>query len=714
MSFEEQLAKKEYYRRLTENAHNPIAFLGERYDEEQQKEDHDLSSIRFGQGELYFHIKDYETAMFKWGKIQNEYQSWAKKNTADAYVKLGQFSKAEELYKGIVTDSIILNTEIGLQLFALYEQSGNKEKANTIIKWVISLNPDYPTVTDLARTFYEEQQDWRSAVELAVNEGIRTEQISWFTILKSYVDEGLTKEIAPQYFEESLFLLKKLKKSHFEQLLSSLWKSYMGEDNYLRWVESFIRLFAEMEQEDHQWNETELLFNDVFFSLVSGKYFLKDIENIIPDFLLGWTKIANESSLPIVYGAILSWNDYFPLTLDGDVVEKAEGFYMRETIQFNTVDRAMKVLTDIITWGKDELMNAESVLQWEGKPLLKEGQPDISDVHEFLNTQNEDARNESILLLIRNLLNAILDKKEEQKNGLQKSIKWHEEVLLKLNGALHQLDDLQYGKNKVIKNAFQRKKEEMKTKIQKEIPEILKGCSDLLNEDYDFSKLHVEINGEMNRRIQFYFNETILPQFQVKFQEWCKKAEIEFIESKLFMDELTEGLNPLFAEEQFQLQGDFQVLNDWKRDMERMTSFFAYEEENIFLRLSPSQLLLKGAGKLLSAIPQNSGFLLNQYKKQIETEDYSEIATSIANKFLQPFVLFERTLERDIAMFFRDSSQTIKEMVDSLEAQKELDEKELQVLKNNPEKFYDPLILFQIRHRQLEWLNIAIVNSPNL
>lgn len=714
MSFEEQLAKKEYYKRLTENAPNPIAFLGQRYDEEQQRKNHDLSSIRFGQGELYFHIKDYETAIFKWGKIQNEYQSWAKKNTADAYVKIGQLAQAEELYKGIVTDSLILNTEIGLQLFTLYEQSGNREKATSTIKWVISLNPDYPTVTEIARRYYEEQEDWRNAVELAVNEGIRTESLLWFSILRNYVDEGVTKEVVPEYFEESLLLLKNLNQPHFEQLLSSLWKSYEGEDNYLSWVKSLIRLFGEMETEEIQWHETQGIYNEVFFTLISGKYLLKDIENIIPNFLKNWVKIVDESNLPFVYAAVLSWNDFFPMTLDGAIVEKAEGFFMRETIQLNTIDRATDVLTDILTWGKDALMDAEDALQFKGKPLLREGQPDITSVHEFLETETEATRNESMLLLIRNMLNSLLDQKEEQKNTLQKSIKWNEEVLIKLNGALHQLDDLKYGKNKVIKNAFQRKKEEMEAKIQKEIPEILRGCSELLNEEYDINKIQIGINEEMNRRIQTYFNETVLPQFQVKFQEWCKKADIEFMESKLFMDELTEGLNPLFAEEQLQLLGDFQVLNDWKRDMERMTSFFAYEEETIFLRSSPSQLLLKGAGKLLSAIPQNSGFLLNHYKKQIETEDYSEIAASIANKFLQPFVLFERTLERDIGMFFRDSVQTLKEIIDSLESQKELDEKELQELKVNPERFYDPIILFQIRHRQLEWLNIAIVNTPNL
>ena len=30
------------------------------------------------------------------------------------------------------------------------------------------MNPDYPNVTKLARTFFEENQDWSSAIELAL------------------------------------------------------------------------------------------------------------------------------------------------------------------------------------------------------------------------------------------------------------------------------------------------------------------------------------------------------------------------------------------------------------------------------------------------------------------------------------------------------------------------------------------------------------------
>ncbi|MDQ0157458.1 hypothetical protein [Robertmurraya andreesenii] len=122
MNLEEQLTKKSYFEQFT-SAHKdrqPVQVLGELFFEEQQKEAYDLSYIRFAQGEIYFHCMDFETAIYKWESIHNELEPWAKKNMADAYVELGLYAHAEDLYKAIVTDSLILNTEIGLELFSLY------------------------------------------------------------------------------------------------------------------------------------------------------------------------------------------------------------------------------------------------------------------------------------------------------------------------------------------------------------------------------------------------------------------------------------------------------------------------------------------------------------------------------------------------------------------------------------------------------------------
>lgn len=207
--------------------------------------------------------------------------------------------------------------------------------------------------------------------------------------------------------------------------------------------------------------------------------------------------------------------------------------------------------------------------------------------------------------------------------------------------------------------------------------------------------------------MQQFLYETVQPLFKKKFQSWVKKSELEFIESKKFLEEMTDGLNQLVGSELLNMECDFQVLNDWKRDMERMTNFVAYERENFFLRFTPSQFLLKSAGKLLGGLSQNKGFLANQYKKHIENEDFREVTKMIVNRFLQQLEIFERSLDRDIAMFFENPVHVLQSTVEHMTSEKEQYEQELQSLKSNPEKFYDPMILFQIRHRQFDWLNMG-------
>ncbi|WP_449621022.1 tetratricopeptide repeat protein [Robertmurraya sp. Marseille-Q9965] len=701
MSFEEQLTNKQYFENLIEHkSSNPVEVLGELFFEEQKQEVYDLSYIRFAQGEVYYHFKDHEAAIYKWENIKNELEPWAKKNMADAYVELGLYPNAESIYTSIVSDSVILNTEIALQLFSLYTKLDNLEKADSMIKKVVSINPDYPTVTKLARSFYEENEDWKSAVELAVSEGKRQESMQWFSVLRSYIDEGYAEKFAPEYFEQPLLSVKNISHPQFGQLLFSLWKHYVNDEQYLAWVKSFNHLFREMELLDQeQWYETNNLFNEVFFSLINGKYYIHEIKPLIPALLDNWSKIAEFSSATLVSSAILAWNDYFPNAIEQTMVEKAEYTISRESHQDDTVEDGLQLLTDILKWGENEPVK----LEWEGEPLYIEGQNDVKD---FLQSLQEIKQSEKLLVLIKNLLDTLLEKKAEQKGELRETIAWNEEVLSKLNGALNQLDDLQFTKNNVITKAFQSRKNEMRETIQSKVPEILQGCSDLVHEESDFKNLHVKINNEMNQRIQLYLNETAMPLLRVKFKEWYRKAELEFNESKRFMDELSDGLNQLFGDDMLKLQCDFQVLNDWKRDMERMTSYVVFEKENIFLRFTPSQFLLKSAGKLFGGLSQNKGFLVNQYQKAIENEDFTEVAERIANRFLQQLELFERTLERDISMFFDSPLDVLKVAAEKLKKEKEGNEKELLMLNSSPEKFYDPVTLFQIRHRQLEWLNI--------
>lgn len=130
------------------------------------------------------------------------------------------------------------------------------------------------------------------------------------------------------------------------------------------------------------------------------------------------------------------------------------------------------------------------LLKWDGKTVKIENDDDIKL---FLQEFNEVERYEVMLQLIRKLLDLLLEKKEEQKKQLQTNINWHKEILSKLNGAVHQLDDLKFAKNKVIKKSFALNKEDIKNSIESKIPEILKSCSDLVTENSDFKKYMLKL-----------------------------------------------------------------------------------------------------------------------------------------------------------------------------------------------------------------------------
>ncbi|MFK4998343.1 hypothetical protein ACI2OX_16555 [Bacillus sp. N9] len=156
----------------------------------------------------------------------------------------------------------------------------------------------------------------------------------------------------------------------------------------------------------------------------------------------------------------------------------------------------------------------------------------------------------------------------------------------------------------MIKEAFQTIKYEIKAEFEKSIPTIIKSTSEMIKDDSDFKTIHLTLNEEMNKRIASYIEENVMPIYASSLQDWIAFSENEFKLSQEQLNEWEQAFNSMIAEEEIHLQCDFQVLNDWRRDADRMTSAFHIEPENIMLRRTPSQVLLKGAGKLLGVLPK--------------------------------------------------------------------------------------------------------------
>jgi tetratricopeptide (TPR) repeat protein len=910
MTLENQLIQKIYYETFmeTEPGKQPIQILGEAFMAEQKNDLPDLSYIRFAQGEVYFHYKDYEAAIFKWENIANELEPWAKKNTADAFYELGLLSSAEDIYKAIVTDNITLKTEVALQLFSLYIERGKMESAVTIIKKTVTLNPDYPNVTNMAKAFFEDQHDWSNAVELAVNEAIRNDSLMWFDTLKIYVDQGLTKILSPNYFSEALMALYRLDQPRFQQLVSSIWNSYKNEETYLLWLKEINSLFIYLDLSGNDsWQELSSIFKETYLSLIDGKYLMKKLQDLIPNLLSNWLRITDGEYAVVASTAVLSWSELFPTSISPIVIEEAETLFSTAKNNIEEFEECLNLFDSIMKWAEIHEMGANHRTKWmveklinfetqnfliaglngsgkssfvhfvldeetlrdaptssvvmykddeqlvieeitdndvvelselsdfqermdrrrnalesiiefrrpnsflydhqlsfidtpgldgshyerqeilkylnvtdtilfildtngpfmdkernilsqinelvpelpihfilnkmdtiyneqdairifdETKSAINTYLPDakifafssqydkaqqLSDlsgfIHSIKSIENlEEKRLAKLLFIVRSTITSLLQKRIDIENRLIESVKWNEDMVIKLNGAVNQLHDLELQKTKSITNSYRTIKEEIQRDITEAIPKLLHDCSKLISEDSNFSKIHVELNNEMNRRIQDYLKNKVLPIYFSSLQDWINQSLEELGKGQEFLDEISEGFNALYGEERIKLACDFKTIDDWRRDTDRMTSGFQLEEVNIFLRKTPSQLLLKSAGKLFGALSQNKGMLHNKYKSFVENEDYTEITEIVLKQFLQQFEFFERSIERDMAWIFRNPMNVLSQSVEDARFEVQTNEEMIKKMNTNPEMFRDPLTLFEVRLRQLEWINLS-------
>ena len=311
----------------------------------------------------------------------------------------------------------------------------------------------------------------------------------------------------------------------------------------------------------------------------------------------------------------------------------------------------------------------------------------------------------NLLYFIKKSIKYLVSKRIEKEKALVDSIKWNEEMAAKLNGAVHQIGDLETEKVRVMTKSYRAIEERIETELIEKIPQLLRGCSKYIKEDSNFGNLHIELNEKMNKEVENYLQENVMPEYFEEIQKWIADSTVNFNEVQFFINEMCEGFNALYDEDKLHLECDFKVLDDWRRDADRMTSGIHLEKLNILLRFTPSQFILKSAGKLLGGLTQNKSMLYNKYKQYVENEDYHEVAELIAKRFLQQFDLFAKSIERDITIFFRSPLDILNQTVEETYSEIEANQNALGEMRKNPEWYQDPLTFFELKLRQSEWLN---------
>ncbi|GAA0493130.1 dynamin family protein [Salinibacillus aidingensis] len=893
MTIEEQLINKTYYQTFMDGVQNvhPIKVLGEMYLNEHKSDIPELSAIRFAQGEVYYLNDDYESAILKWENVSNELQPWAQKNLGDAHFELGLLPIAEEYYKAVETDSNGLKSEILLQLFSLYIQLNQLDKAMDTIKKAVELDPDYPDVTDMARAFFEERKEWKEALHLAVNEALRTESLYWFEIIEGYAEAGHTIAFEPHYFTEVLKTLYSIQLARFESLTAALWKSYKQTDFYFSWLMEMNKWLLNMEKgQNHMWRTLSPLYKESFLKLLEGTYFIKDLSPLLPNYLTNWIHLSTPSDDLFAGSAVLAWNEMFPADIDDTVVRRAEHRVSESPDYENVLDECLQLFETLLNWAQDKGValdaRAEKLVQqladlnehrlmiWgtsvEGRrtvvnqflqqeligetasatvfvrdaedtniqiitedkvqnienlednqeqaqsqiamvdyqvpapflnthhlaliypgtakhkemlpylqvadsllftididsPLtpeeldmavtLAEEVPELA-IHFLLSSEHghrihnqeiktktisrihtyfpnarilndfsqetgveemssfirmitheenrKEKRTRKLLHFVKQTITYLLDQQVEMESSLMDEMKWNNETRAKINDALKKVNHIEDTKIKNMKDSYRKMKENIRQKLESRIPELLRNSSEIVDEDSNFENIHDEVNAEMNKRVVYYVKDEILPAFHRDLQGWIRDNEEDFKNLQDDLDELSEDLNRQFFEQKISLNGDFKILQDWKRDIHRMTrGSLQIENRNILKRSASSQILWKGAGKLFDVIRQDKEKLEARFKNSIESKDYSGTVKAISDEFMQQFELFEHSLDWDVGTFFTQPYEVLNEALTETQELIERTNEELNNMRKNPETYRDPLTLFKLRVLQFEWL----------
>src|SRR5699024_8323068 len=101
---------------------------------------------------------------------------------------------------------------------------------------------DYPDMTEVAKSYLEDINEWEYAVELAVDEALRLESPYWFEVLSEYIERGLTVHYEPNYFKKLISTVLDMDDGRFEDFIEVLWNSYRQSDMYLDWLTMINRI----------------------------------------------------------------------------------------------------------------------------------------------------------------------------------------------------------------------------------------------------------------------------------------------------------------------------------------------------------------------------------------------------------------------------------------------------------------------------------------
>src|SRR5699024_6561947 len=151
--------------------------------------------------------------------------------------------------------------------------------------------------------------------------------------------------------------------------------------------------------------------------------------------------------------------------------------------------------------------------------------------------------------LVKVSIEFLLAQQVELENAVQEDINWNERLLTRLHDTHEQLHDRNSEVTDNITEAYRNSKDSPSRELMSEIPKLLQNCSQFIEEDRNFSKLHVDLNEEMNKRVAVYMKNFVNTNLKQTIQDWIGDCKSEFENSQMTCHQLSETLNQQFNEE---------------------------------------------------------------------------------------------------------------------------------------------------------------------
>jgi GTP-binding protein EngB required for normal cell division len=144
-----------------------------------------------------------------------------------------------------------------------------------------------------------------------------------------------------------------------------LWNSYKHEESYFTWLREINQLLLNLDlNREENWPELSRLHREAYFGLIEGRYFIKMLQDFIPDLLTNWLRLADHASAVLSSAAVISWNELFPASISMSIVSEAEKLISMTETDMDELDECLTLFDAIMDWADAHEMGENNRVKW--------------------------------------------------------------------------------------------------------------------------------------------------------------------------------------------------------------------------------------------------------------------------------------------------------------------------------------------------------------